>query len=64
MPNNRAAASPKKAPCRFEELMGWQLTEDNRKEQWMRRYRQPGWTSPRWQWRKTSGETPRAAKEG
>jgi len=42
MPNNRAAASPKRAPCRFEELMGWQLTEDKRKVQRMRLYRRPG----------------------
>ena len=46
MPNNRAAASPKRAPCRFEELMGWQLTEDKRKVQRMRRYRRPARTSP------------------
>ena len=47
MPNNRAAASPKRAPCRFEELMGEQLTEDKRKVQQMRRYRRSGRTSPR-----------------
>jgi hypothetical protein len=41
MPNNRAAASPKSAPCRFEELMRWQLTEDDRKVQRMRPYRRP-----------------------
>jgi hypothetical protein len=64
MPNNRAAASPKRAPCRFEELMGGQLTEDNRKVQRMRRYRRPGRTLPRWQWRGTSGGTPRAEKRG
>ena len=62
MPNNRAAASPKKAPCRFEELMGWQLTEDERKVQRMRRYRRSGRTLPRWQWQGTSGGTPHAAK--
>ena len=46
MPNNRAAESPKRAPCRFEELMGWQLTEDNKKVQRMRRYRRPGRSFP------------------
>lgn len=46
MPNNRAAASPKNAPCRFEELMKRQLTEDERKVQRIRRYRRPGRTLP------------------
>lgn len=50
MPNNRAAASPKKAPCRFEELMGWQLTEDKRKVQRMRHRR--------------SGQAPLREKDG
>src|SRR5437879_6365551 len=63
MPNNRAAASPKRAPCRFEGFMGGQLTEDKRKVQRMRRYRRPSRTLPRWQWRGTSGGTPRAAKQ-
>jgi hypothetical protein len=51
MPNNNAAASPKRAPCRFEELMGWQLTEDNRKVQRMRHHRR-------------SGQAPLCEKEG
>lgn len=33
MPNNRAAASPKRAPCRWDGIIEWQLTEDERTAQ-------------------------------
>ena len=42
MLNNRAAVRPKRTPCRFEGFIGYQLTEDDRKEQRMRLYRRPG----------------------
>jgi hypothetical protein len=41
IPNNRAAASPKRAFCRFEKLIGGQITEDKRKAQRMKLYRRP-----------------------
>ena len=42
MPNNRAAASPKKAPCSFEELIEGELTGGVRSTQQLKQYLEPG----------------------
>ncbi len=45
MPNKRAAPSPKRDPCRLEELIGSQLTDGGRAAQWVSHRRRSGRTS-------------------